>query len=65
MAIYKMIVLDGPRKDAEVYQENVGGDITRWFELDGTPINAPVEDWAVAYTCADPTPPVPAWYMEP
>jgi hypothetical protein len=66
MALHRMKVQDGPRADAEVYLDasnSEWGDTTmRWFELDGTEILQPVSEWAHAYTCVDPAPPVPGWY---
>lgn len=56
-----ILVQDGPRAGDTVYQVS-DLDILAWFELDGTPILEPVESWAIAYTCADPNPPAPAWY---
>lgn len=48
--------------EGDRYQEVVNGEVTRWFDLDGTEITLPAD---CGYHCADASPAVPEWYSAP
>lgn len=64
MALLLMEFLTGVEGDR--YQEVQGGQITRWFNLDGSEFVIPDNNGAgVSYTLKDANPPIPEWYNDP
>jgi len=60
--LYYMLIQDGPRAGDSLYLVSDGNSMN-WFELDGTPLATSIEEIALAYTCIDPEPPHPDWYV--
>lgn len=48
--------------DTDMYQENINGVVTRWFDLEGNEVTLPYD---CAYTLKDDNPPKPEWYVDP
>lgn len=64
MALLLMEFLSGLEGDR--YQEALNGEVTRWFDLDGTIITLPENDGrGVSYRLKDDNPPIPSWYVDP
>jgi hypothetical protein len=64
MALLLMNFLSG--LEGEYYQENINGQITRWFDKDGNEIELPYnEGKGVSYNLKDDNPPIPEWYANP
>lgn len=64
MSLLLMEFISGLQGDH--YQENINGQITRWFDLEGNEINLPYnEGRGVAYKLKDENPPTPGWYVDP
>ena len=52
--------------EGDRYQEVSNGQVTRWFDLDGTVIELPDNNGdGVSYRLKDANPPIPSWYVEP
>lgn len=63
MALLLMEFLTGLEGDR--YQEVVNGQVTRWFDTEGTEITLPDNDGAgVSYKLKDENPPIPEWYVD-
>ena len=49
--------------EGDLYQENINGTVTRWFDMIGNEVALPDNDGAgVSYRCKDKNPPIPPWY---
>ena len=63
MALLLMEFLSGLEGDH--YQEVEGGRVTRWFDLNGTEIELPLnEGRGVSYRLRDDAPTIPQWYID-
>ena len=52
--------------EGDLYQENINGCVTRWFDMEGNEVSLPTNgDLGVSYTCKDRNHPVPSWYVAP
>jgi hypothetical protein len=52
--------------EGELYQENINGCVSRWFDINGNEVELPFNgDAGVTYSCKDSNPPIPSWYSEP
>lgn len=64
MALLLMEFMTGLEGDR--YQENIGGQVVRWFDLEGNEIKLPDNDGrGVSYKLKDSNPPIPEWYVDP
>lgn len=64
MALILMKFLTG--YEGELYQENINGLVTRWFDNNGNEVDLPVNGNAgVSYTSKEQQPSTPSWYTEP
>jgi hypothetical protein len=64
MALLLMNFISG--LEGDYYQENINGQITRWFDQEGNEIELPYNDGkGVSYTLKDDNPPKPEWYVDP
>ena len=51
--------------EGELFQENIDGIVTRWFDNDGNQVAFPDNgDAGVSYTLKDPQPDTPSWYND-
>jgi hypothetical protein len=52
--------------EGDRYQEIIDGQLTRWFDVDGTEITLPDNDGkGVSYKLKNADPPIPNWYVDP
>ena len=52
--------------EGNLYQENINGAVTRWFDTDGNEVPLPTNgDAGVSYTSKAEQPSTPSWYTEP